>query len=428
MKDNPVLGMDNLYTLDIPELSEGNSIVMDIQSYHAYFLVVVESSDATQHIYMIHPLEEKIVAKYDLPYGCYIGMGSLYVNGKDEIIIRVSETGECYILNDQLQEQKVIRVEGTGGTDLFLSKDQKYVYYVDSEVNQFYCYDVINDNTARLWMDVEFPENAKMEELKNRADRISEQQGVVIHIGDEIRECKNTEYTLEISKNIIRIEQSLDVLEQALSKYPEGMLAQLERTDCGLSGLSRLHIYLSGGMIPIGDESIESIGMHAIDENESYVVLDMNRVFDLENTIYHEIFHAIEQYVNYDGGFYVDDNWKALNPEGFSYDYGYIENQDNTDVMYTLADGTGHAYFVDLYSKSYPHEDRARIMEYAMLDEGVSGERMFLMSRFRTNFDIYVRCFVKALIRPDGQNRLHGRRRVIIVWNREKNNWIHCKK
>ena len=59
-------------------------------------------------------------------------------------------------------------------------------------------------------------------------------------------------------------------------------------------------------------------------------------------------------------------NWEDLNPAGFSYNYDYLANPERDD--YQLNAGSGRA-FIDLYSMSYPREDRARIMEYAMLDD-----------------------------------------------------------
>ena len=56
--------------------------------------------------------------------------------------------------------------------------------------------------------------------------------------------------------------------------------------------------------------------------------------------------------------------WNTLNPKVFSYDYDYIANLSREDYQWT--EGEDRA-FIDIYSMSYPKEDRARIMEYAMM-------------------------------------------------------------
>ena len=59
------------------------------------------------------------------------------------------------------------------------------------------------------------------------------------------------------------------------------------------------------------------------------------------------------------------DRWDELNPKGFAYDYDYITNMTRDGSAY-LQDS--NRYFIDTYSMSFPKEDRARIMEYAMTE------------------------------------------------------------
>lgn len=84
----PVSGMDNLYELSIPELSQENSQIVSVKGYHEYLLIVVEHADANATLYKVHPLEERIVTNYDLPQGYYYDSNEIYVNAADEIIVR----------------------------------------------------------------------------------------------------------------------------------------------------------------------------------------------------------------------------------------------------------------------------------------------------------------------------------------------------
>ena len=77
----------------------------------------------------------------------------------------------------------------------------------------------------------------------------------------------------------------------------------------------------------------------------------------------HELFHIIDSRVLSTCNTY--DDWNKLNPKGFSYDTQYTASDSEERNPYLAPE---NRYFIDLYSMTYPKEDRARIMEYAMLD------------------------------------------------------------
>ena len=81
-----------------------------------------------------------------------------------------------------------------------------------------------------------------------------------------------------------------------------------------------------------------------------------------EQALYHELFHVIETRILSESKAF--DQWNDLNPAGFCYDYDYTANAQRDSGVYLFED---HRFFVDTYSMSFPKEDRARIMEYAML-------------------------------------------------------------
>lgn len=216
------------------------------------------------------------------------------------------------------------------------------------------------------WQNPDVPDEELLRSLKKRAEQIGWENGVEIYIGGEVRDCPQDIYGYEISTNAIRIAQMLNLLEMALKKYPDGMLEQLgQEPERG----SRLHIYLAGGIFPLDETGIDAIGVQNTLDGITFLVLNINSIYDLENTIYHEIFHAIENFMNYDEHAFLDEMvWNDLNPDGFIYDFDYQLNEQSDNYDYTVEMGEENAYFIDTYSKSFPNEDRARIMEYAMLD------------------------------------------------------------
>jgi hypothetical protein len=76
-----------------------------------------------------------------------------------------------------------------------------------------------------------------------------------------------------------------------------------------------------------------------------------------------ELFHVLDNYVL--TSCVVYDDWEKLNPRGFEYDYDYVQNLERQDTQYLEA---GSQSFVDLYSMSFPVEDRASIMACAMTE------------------------------------------------------------
>jgi len=82
-----------------------------------------------------------------------------------------------------------------------------------------------------------------------------------------------------------------------------------------------------------------------------------------EKALYHELCHLIDTQVFSESNAY--DEWDRLNPRDFEYDYDYLTNLERTSQEY-LQDHCRS--FIDMYSMSFPKEDRARIMEYAMTE------------------------------------------------------------
>lgn len=273
----------------------------------------------------------------------------------------------------------------------FLAAGEKPVIYIwdlleaDSQVTDARSY-------LRTIPNSDNPDETELRALKERAKTLGKRFGVDINIADDIHSCPVFDYEYTEIDNHVRIEQTLDIMERELAKYPEGMLAQL---DDDMGGC--LQIYLSGGLIGIMDGTLtDSRGIENTIDGVTFVVLDITDIWELDRTLQHEIFHAIEGHMNCEGYYFDYDRWMALNPDGFDYDYDYVVNEQNFDWDYVMSEETG-GYFVDIYSKSYPHEDRARIMEYAMTEEkwdsmvftydGIRKKHTYICEQIRLAFD-----------------------------------------
>lgn len=261
-----------------------------------------------------------------------------------------------------LSIRDMICLEDTGYILISVSRTKNHLFVWDlheqsSQTGDAACY-------FRDWQNPEEPDLDALETLLTRADEIGAKYGVEIYFGDEVENCYRDMYDYEITYNAVRIEQALNMLDKALSLYPDGMLAQLD-DDFG----SVLKIYLSGKIVAADETALTTaVGIQNTLADDTFMVLDILSIYDYERTIHHELFHAVEGHVN-DGEYYFDyDVWMTYNPDGFNYDFSYTENEMNSDWSYVVGGDETEGYFIDLYSKSFPNEDRARIMEYAMME------------------------------------------------------------
>ena len=206
---------------------------------------------------------------------------------------------------------------------------------------------------------------AVSQELYDRAATLSEQYGITVRIADQIV----TEYgdfiaVMEADERYVS--DGLDAVESALSSLPQGFMKQL------LYGNQiEIEFHLAGALektdLPEVVSGFTSFsGFVETQEGRTVLVVDITRAGSLEQTIYHEIVHLIDNKMTFDANLrgdspYSEEAWAALNPEGFEY-----ANTTSEMPMSYFSDGY-ESWFVDLYSRTFAREDRARILEYAMI-------------------------------------------------------------
>lgn len=207
----------------------------------------------------------------------------------------------------------------------------------------------------------ENPDFVGLAACRETADALSEEYGVQILLWTDATAFQPWDYTLVPEYQVRVIQQELTALGHFLALYPEGFLKMVaERTTSG-----RIQICLVRSILGNGSDDGtlgEAVGLQYWDDNKNaYLSLAAAQDQLLQNAC-HELFHIIDSRVMTVSKAY--DDWNTLNPKGFSYDYDYIANLSREDYQWT--EGEDRA-FIDIYSMSYPKEDRARIMEYAMM-------------------------------------------------------------
>lgn len=203
----------------------------------------------------------------------------------------------------------------------------------------------------------EFPDLDGLALCQAEAREISARRGISVKIWQDAVEVSPWDYRLEPEYLVPRIREELGALDTRLSHYPDGFLAQLGE------GFDSLSICIVRSIT--GDGAADSLarvaGLQYWDGADGFLALSTGE--DTESTLYHELCHLIDtQVINRTGAY---DSWDNFNPSDFTYDLSYVANQERDGSKYLIP---GSQAFIDTYSMSFPKEDRARIMEYAMTD------------------------------------------------------------
>ena len=209
---------------------------------------------------------------------------------------------------------------------------------------------------------MEKPDYEGIAACRDIADRLSHRYGVQILLWTDATAFQPWDYTLIPEHQVPVIRNELKELESFLSLYPQGFLQTAATTTT--SGRIQIALVRSIlGNTDAGRSFDEVVGLQYWDEHaNAYLSLSVNQNLLVQNAC-HEMFHIIDSRVLTLSKAY--DDWNQLNPKGFEYDYDYMENLSREDEQWLY--GPERA-FIDRYSMSYPREDRARIMEYAMMD------------------------------------------------------------
>lgn len=201
----------------------------------------------------------------------------------------------------------------------------------------------------------EAPDQEGLAQCKAYAAEIGEKYGIEVLIHRDAVKIQPWDYDMEPEHLTGVIQRELELLDRNLSRYPQGFLQTLaDRFD----GISVCIVRSLTGTAEAGSLDTAD-GIQFLDNYRAYIALAAPS--NTEYALYHEMCHLIDTVVITESGAY--DRWEELNPKDFEYDYDYITNKNRDGSAY-LQDI--NRSFIDTYSMSFPKEDRARILEYAM--------------------------------------------------------------
>ena len=203
------------------------------------------------------------------------------------------------------------------------------------------------------------PDMEGLKACQELAEAIGNKYNIEVLIAQNATAVQPWEYVLETEYQVPVIRQELEKLAAWLEAFPEDFLATAAKgTD---RGIVRICLVRSVTGTPESGNPVEMEGgCFWIDENV-YAAIPVGQT--TEKTFYHTIFHVLETRIMSMSKFCYD--WESHNPEGFAYDYAYGVFHDPADTTYL--EGETRA-FIDHFSMTFPREDRATIMAYAITE------------------------------------------------------------
>ena len=180
-----------------------------------------------------------------------------------------------------------------------------------------------------------FPESGAEEAVLpiQYADELEKRFGIPILIGAEcLNQSENPDFSVGLSPwegasaFLKSLTGELEMVERALSQYPEGTLEKL-RTKNLPNGV---RIFIPSRAVLNNPEGIFSA--YTIGENDWFNVYLVHGLF-IETSVHHELWHVIEDVIREKspGAFLI---WDVLNPAGFQYSSDYTHATGDFDPEY----------------------------------------------------------------------------------------------
>ena len=210
----------------------------------------------------------------------------------------------------------------------------------------------------------EFPDEAGLTACRKIAHTLSEKYGVEILLWTDAAAFQPQDYTLIPEYQVPVIQQALIGLDSVLALYPDGLLQKAaEGTTGGRIKICLVRSIEAKADADCGPDAAAGLQFwqDTQDGHDGYLALSAAQD-TLMQAACHRIFHILESRVMTQCTAY--DEWDKLNPADFEYTYDDTVYPDSGDFRWLQRDDRA---FIDTYSMSYPKEDRARIMEYAMM-------------------------------------------------------------
>ena len=194
--------------------------------------------------------------------------------------------------------------------------------------------------------------------LVARANEIAQKYGIEIVCSSKGNDFPLEDYMARAITDPEEVYSALQEVDHVLSKYPAGMLKE------AIGGYSGLRLYLCGDLYGISEAAQDRVGGFTTDYG-SLIVVVMDIYNGIDSTLPHELSHVFDRRIGSKATIFFDwlKLWETVTP----YDDAYLNSYNG----YLLANKYTARYesnpkdvwFTDGYGRTFPTEDRARLME-----------------------------------------------------------------
>jgi WD40 repeat protein len=230
-------------------------------------------------------------------------------------------------------------------------------------------------------------------ELKEEIHRMSAETeaatGVDLLYGSEGNDFVIYDYIGEAETDLLDVYHSVKKVCEILALYPEGMLREAyEDTHKGLL------IYLCGTIYGKTGSSLSQAG-GLTTEKDGYILVAVDVHNNLAYDIPHELSHVFDRRINY-----ISDQtgtdwmavWEQATPVKNAYLYTYDDYGENYRYTAWNESKDKNVWFVDGYARTFPTEDRARIMENLFNPAGDGIAEILRFDNLQTKARLY--CYI----------------------------------
>lgn len=210
------------------------------------------------------------------------------------------------------------------------------------------------ENSRSFFVPFSQADPAQEAACRESAGKLWDAYGIRVRVLQEAADVEPWDYSLTPSDRTDETLWALETAGRILSCFPEGFLSQLQDKRLSLCFVESIRGRDQTGSL------LQAKGLQFEQDQESYLVLALAPARELRYTLVHELSHLIDSQVLRFSDAY--DSWNDLNPQEFSYS---LDVNADMGQFRGLLEGDTRC-FVDEYAMTYPAEDRARILEYAM--------------------------------------------------------------
>lgn len=239
---------------------------------------------------------------------------------------------------------------------------------------RYYVYDLpaaYSENTLDDPIELTLTEAHTVEAfLAQRVKAIEDAYGITLHVGSAGNDFEIWGYVAQAELDPLEIRHALTLTDSILSRYPEGMLRETYEGMC-----DGLDLYLCADLYGYASDGLSKAG-GATKTGDRTIVMAIDIYNGLETTLPHELSHAFDlriQSVSDSSGQDWMRLWEGIHSFSKAYAYSYEDYYRLNAYTFYGESSQSRIWFVDSYSRTFPTEDRARIIEnlFNPVDDGL---------------------------------------------------------